>query len=1117
MEIIKNIFGGKLMLGRISSIGLDLELHLRNNWSLIENFIEENALEGHEQSVDIAVKIRMRRFEGGEWSYTEFYRHTGYISTNEDALVEIAVKRLVTALEDFIENGSGWELACISFIDVTLNNFNILMRRQVIGHGDVIDLPKALKNKHAVYNLENTNGKCFLYSLLCVLKHASVKAKHDARSYNQFLDIFDVSGIDFPFNLGSFNRFHVLNKKYAINIFEYLKDEVKILRRPSLRQYDGRTVINILFITIKGKGHFLPIINFNRLMNSRMRDGKRTRQRFYCHKCLFSFITNTNLQLHINKCYFTNEKVLKPPKDPKFFFKNYSKTMEPSHILFADFECIITDEGEHLPIAAGYIRWSNYENYTYESYCGLDCVSWFVKQIKAEMTYVKMWYECNSIKLHGLNKEERKKLITDSPYCYMCKKNVNLTNAVLDHCHLTGNLRGVCCVKCNSTLKLSRNSLKIVIHNLRGYDGHLLMKFGLSKEQNCSISVIAHSSEKYLTFSVMFFGQENFRLQFIDSYQHLSASLSVLFESLKKDEAKITNDLKNIYPLLTDEVIMKKGTFCYEYLNSENKLSEKQLPTRDMFYNRLINEECSHANYDIAKKAWFQFDCDSLKDYLMGYLRMDVYQLADIFINYTNMCKNYYGLYPVNYVSLPGLSLDAALKSSNIMLDLITDRQMLLDFKTSIRGGLVFLNKHHSIANIPKTEGYDPKSPQKQIIVVDENNLYGFSMQNYLPKGNFKYINEFDFNNVDEKYGYFFVVDLAYPSKIHDLTCDFPLASEHMKITDDMLSDYMKNLPIKKGAPTQKLTLNQFDKIEYKVFYPVLKFYLEMGMKITKIHRIIKYDQEPFLKSYIDFNSRMRQNSTTDFGKSFFKLLNNSVFGKLCENLTNRTNFKLCTNETQLAKVLAHPQIKQSYFFDDNLTGHSIDITEVEMNRPLAIGSCILDLSKLIMYDLFYKKLKPIFPNIRILASDTDSFFLEIHNMSHDKIIKTMWPILDTSNYDKNHKYFSLTNKAKLGYIKDEGCGSPFLEAVFLKPKMYSLLSTDDKYNKKTAKEVLNYYLSKVDVNFQNCTTLKRNVLDDDYDGLWLHLVFLILFLIGVAYAVYFHKFLKRNEKLIDL
>ncbi|KAG1657387.1 hypothetical protein GQR58_023376 [Nymphon striatum] len=698
----------------------------------------------------------MRRFEGGEWSYTEFYRHTGYISTNEDALVEIAVKRLVTALEDFIENGSGWELACISFIDVTLNNFNILMRRQVIGHGDVIDLPKALKNKHAVYNLENTNGKCFLYSLLCVLKHASVKAKHDARSYNQFLDIFDVSGIDFPFNLGSFNRFHVLNKKYAINIFEYLKDEVKILRRPSLRQYDGRT-------------------------------------------------------------------------------------------------------------------------------------------IKAEMTYVKMWYECNSIKLHGLNKEERKKLITDSPYCYMCKKNVNLTNGVVDHCHLT------------------------------------------------------------------------------------------------------------------DEVIMKKGTFCYEYLNSENKLSEKQLPTRDMFYNRLINEECSHANYDIAKKAWFQFDCDSLKDYLMGYLRMDVYQLADIFINYTNMCKNYYGLYPVNYVSLPGLSLDATLKSSNIMLDLITDSQMLLDFKTSIRGGLVFLNKHHSIANIPKTEGYDPKSPQKQIIVVDENNLYGFSMQNYLPKGNFKYINEFDFNNVDEKYGYFFVVDLAYPSKIHDLTCDFPLASEHMKITDDMLSDYMKNLPIKKGAPTQKLTLNQFDKIEYKVFYPVLKFYLEMGMKITKIHRIIKYDQEPFLKSYIDFNSRMRQNSTTDFGKSFFKLLNNSVFGKLCENLTNRTNFKLCTNETQLAKVLAHPQIKQTYFFDDNLTGHSIDITEVEMNRPLAIGSCILDL------------------------------------------------------------------------------------------------------------KVLNYYLSKVDVNFQNCTTLKRNVLDDDYDGLWLHLVFLILFLIGVAYAVYFHKFLKRNEKLIDL
>ncbi|KAG1665090.1 hypothetical protein GQR58_019561 [Nymphon striatum] len=460
-----------------------------------------------------------------------------------------------------------------------------------------------------------------------------------------------------------------------------------------------------------------------------------------------------------------------------------------------------------------------------------------------------------------------------------------------------------------------------------------------------------------------------------------------------------------------DEVIMKKGTFCYEYLNSENKLSEKQLPTRDMFYNRLINEECSHANYDIAKKAWFQFDCDSLKDYLMGYLRMDVYQLADIFINYTNMCKNYYGLYPVNYVSLPGLSLDAALKSSNIMLDLITDRQMLLDFKTSIRGGLVFLNKHHSIANIPKTEGYDPKSPQKQIIVVDENNLYGFSMQNYLPKGNFKYINEFDFNNVDEKYGYFFVVDLAYPSKIHDLTCDFPLASEHMKITDDMLSDYMKNLPIKKGAPTQKLTLNQFDKIEYKVFYPVLKFYLEMGMKITKIHRIIKYDQEPFLKSYIDFNSRMRQNSTTDFGKSFFKLLNNSVFGKLCENLTNRTNFKLCTNETQLAKVLAHPQIKQSYFFDDNLTGHSIDITEVEMNRPLAIGSCILDLNALVKASGFKRKLvlewlekQPSYTLHRQVKKRYKTSQVKVPGINH-QFQADLMDVSNLSKYNDNYKF----------------------------------------------------------------------------------------------------------------
>ena len=118
-------------------------------------------------------------------------------------------------------------------------------------------------------------------------------------------------------------------------------------------------------------------------------------------------------------------------------------------------------------------------------------------------------------------------------------------------------------------------------------------------------------------------------------------------------------------------------------------------------------------------------------------------------------------------------------------------------------------------------------------------------------------------------------------------------------------------------------------------------------MKLTKVHRVLEFDQSPWLKQYIDFNTEKRKNAANAFEKDFFKLMNNSVFGKTMENIRKRVDVRLVTNENQLRKLVSKPTYISSKIFNENLVAvHKIKET-LTLNRPAYIGMCILDLSKL--------------------------------------------------------------------------------------------------------------------------------------------------------------------------
>ena len=137
-------------------------------------------------------------------------------------------------------------------------------------------------------------------------------------------------------------------------------------------------------------------------------------------------------------------------------------------------------------------------------------------------------------------------------------------------------------------------------------------------------------------------------------------------------------------------------------------------------------------------------------------------------------------------------------------------------------------------------------------------------------------------------------VDLEYPQELHNLHKEYPLAPERLLI-----------------GKVEKLVPNLKDKKKYVLHHETLKQYLGLGMKITKIHRGISFNEKDFMKSYINLNTKLRKNAETDFEKDFYKLMNNAVFGKIMENVRNRVNVKLVTNKKALNKLVKKPNYKR--------------------------------------------------------------------------------------------------------------------------------------------------------------------------------------------------------------
>ena len=236
--------------------------------------------------------------------------------------------------------------------------------------------------------------------------------------------------------------------------------------------------------------------------------------------------------------------------------------------------------------------------------------------------------------------------------------------------------------------------------------------------------------------------------------------------------------------------------------------------------------------------------------------------------------------------------------------------------------------------------------------------------------------------------------------------------------------------------------------------YRNLQLYTDLGLKLTKVHRVLEFNQSAWLKEYIDFNTHKRTNAKNAFEKDFFKLMNNSVFGKTMENIRKRVDVRLVTDEKKLMKMTSKPTYVSSKIFNENLVAvHKIKET-LTLNRPAYVGMCILDLSKTLMYDFHCNYIKKKYGDkAKLLFTDTDSLTYEIEA---EDVYQDFWydrNKFDNSDYPEGSPYFDKTNKKVIGKFKDEAAGVPICEFVGLRSKMYSYMK-DNQKGGKTAKGI---------------------------------------------------------------
>ena len=343
-------------------------------------------------------------------------------------------------------------------------------------------------------------------------------------------------------------------------------------------------------------------------------------------------------------------------------------------------------------------------------------------------------------------------------------------------------------------------------------------------------------------------------------------------------------------------------------------------------------------------------------------------------------------------------------------------------------------------------KGIDPEYTGKEnyLKYLDFNSLYASAMVQALPTGEIKvcdpgtglacheqssFADELGHTRSSSNTGYIYTIDIKYSDELKQKTNKYPFFPEKTKACVDQFTDY-QNVNKKKGyKPNDKLMLKLTDKVDYVIDGEMLDWYLYQGLKLEDItiKQKLEYSKREWLKPCIEFNIRKRKEAKAKgdkFGDVFFKLMNNSFYGKTIENVYNRQDIELVNDVDRYINLVENISFKYAVEFDNELVAVHKTRGNVKLDKFIYIGFVILEKAKLYMYKAIYDYFKKEF-ECSYHYTDTDSIFINI-NVPLDRNIETeMNKIKDILHYNE------------FGKMKDDIPNDTIIEACFHKTKAY--------------------------------------------------------------------------------
>jgi len=1021
-------------------------------------------------------QIQLRTFKTKNKSVLE--------SSSIDSILTKMFKKLCREESEYEGKGSGWTLSSVDGLLLRLSRYRPLRG------STFIPLPENIRLKKAVINPKNFKDfNCFEWALLAKY----TKSCRIGSNYFALRNKFDFTGISFPTPIKQITKFEKQNSNTSVNC--YGVDEKNVVYPLRITKEEKPEHFDLLYITRNGVGHYCYISDLSRLVRSQL--STNTQKTSICKRCFKHYQgpnRKSKLKEHMKDCSQQKPARIVMPSEPTINdrsyktsnvlkFKNHHYSLKLPIVCYADFESLLIRENRktsnkttvnntHEPMSFGvYVVYdeslpaciSDYLPKQPYIYRGLNASEKFMHYMKTLANLIGDLTNLN-VPMSPLSREEKLRF-KSATHCELCSNEFTLINcAVRDHCHYTGKFRNVLCSSCNLK-RQSQKFLPVFMHGSSNYDNHFIVRqLGCD---NLKVGVIPNSKEKYVTFSKQ--TQSGITLRFIDTFRFMDQPLSQLANNLPKDQFYHTKQFfsESDLPLVT-----RKGVFPYTYIDNWEKLSEKQLPPKHHFFKGIGDpsadpendchcelEHIDDVDYDHAKAVWSRFKCKDLGSYSDLYLKVDVLLLADTFENFRTLCINNYKLDCAHYFSLPGFTFDAMLNYTQVELELFTNYDMYMFVERGVRGGITSCSKRHARANnkYMKTK-YNPNIDSSYLMYVDANNLYGLAMSKSMPINSFEWMSKKEIKSLckeiqnipdNSPIGYILECDIQYPQNLHDSHNDLPFLPEN------------KCPP---NSKQKKLLTTLWDKKRYICHYVNIKQALNNGLVLKNIHRGLKFNQCPWLKPYIDWNTEKRTLAKNVFEEDLYKKMNNAMFGKSIENIRKRMNLELVTCQKRLNKLICKPNFLDRTIYNESLAAVSCSKESILLNKPIYIGFTVLELSKAHMYEFHYSIMKKFFGNrIRLLYTDTDSFFYEI--ISDDVYADINKPNLkqyfDLSNYDKKHSCFSMKNKKVLGKFKDECKGRIIVEFIGLRPKLYCYEIFEDIILKKKAKGVKQKVLEK--------------------------------------------------------